>query len=174
MRKQNSGFTLFELAAVVVVLTLLFMMVFPSLENMSPTYRLRSKVREVASTMEEARSEAVVRGQSYGISYDFNERKFGLLLPKDFDKDNPTPDRQVYEYYELGEGIEFKSIIKPGGKSETTGIVEIDMDPLGQEGSHIVEMENTAGRRYWIKFNSFTGIVTYSQKELTFAKYQGK
>lgn len=169
------GFTLIELTVVVFLLTLIFMVVLPNMEAFSPTFKLRSLAREIGSTLEEARSEAALKGEKYGIRYDFENRQFGLLLPENFGlgKGLSGSKREVLQYHTIDRELLLEAIILPDNKRLTSGVEDMDFDPLGKEGSHIVVIKTRGGKTMWIKFNSFTGLVTYSQKELTFRTYEG-
>jgi len=172
------GFTLIELTVVLVIIAMLFSMVLPNLEGLSPTFQLRALGRSMGSTMEQAQSEAIVQGGKFGIRYDLDKKKYGLLLPLNYmqdDKDSgaSNTEREILRVFELEEGLKINAIILPDGKRITTGQKDIDLSSLGAVGSHIVEIENSDNKKMWIKFNGFTGIVSLSETEIAFHKYQG-
>ena len=171
----KKAFTLVELIAVIALLALMFAIIFPTLEAMFPSFQIRSAARMVASTMEESLAESAIHGQDFGIRYDIDNKRFGLLLPEEFGEEEvKNKGREVLQWIDLEAGLEIRGITLPDGNTKTAGVIDVIVDRLGAEGSHIVQIESNTKNSYWIKFNSYTGIVYYSQKELVFPKFEGK
>ncbi len=167
------GFTLIELVVTLFLLSLLFMIVFPALENLSPTYKIRSIAREIGDMILESRSNSLIKGETFGIRYDFDHQRFGMVYPKNYGSKS-GPEREVLNYTYLGRDVRLISITYPDGKEVSSGVVDIDFEPLGGKGSHILLLSTPGNKRkFWIKFNEFSGLLTYSEgKELNFLEYR--
>lgn len=80
-RSPRAGFSLVEIMAVLIILGVILMAVVPAIDNLVPTYRLRSAAREVASLIELAHSEAVSTRKEYRLAYDLDRNTYWLILP---------------------------------------------------------------------------------------------
>ena len=80
---RRRAFTLIELMAVLVVLTLMLVVVVPAMDNMAPTTRLSSGGRYVAGTIEIAQSEAISQRKEFVVAYDLDNETYWIILPKD-------------------------------------------------------------------------------------------
>lgn len=78
---KRRGFTLVELLAVVFVVSVIALALIPALDNMVPSYRLRSGARDVGSMIELAQSEAIANRKEFAIAYDLDEHTYWIVLP---------------------------------------------------------------------------------------------
>lgn len=96
------GFTLVELMAVVFILGVIALAMIPALDNMVPSYRLRSGAREVGSMIELAQSEAIANRKEFAIAYDLDEHTYWLVLPQLPEQERPAPQPAAPEEGEAG------------------------------------------------------------------------
>jgi prepilin-type N-terminal cleavage/methylation domain-containing protein len=80
-RDRRRGFTLVELLAVVFIVSIIALAMIPALDNMVPSYRLRSGARNVGSMIELGQSEAIANRKEFAIAYDLDENTYWLILP---------------------------------------------------------------------------------------------
>lgn len=83
------AFTLIELSAVVLIITILLVSVIPKLDNMAPSSRLSAGARYVAGTIETAQSEAISQRQEFVIAYDLDRNTYWIILPENHER---SPD----------------------------------------------------------------------------------
>jgi general secretion pathway protein H len=70
MRKMNKkGITLIELIVVMVIIAIGALLLAPNIGGWLPTYRLRSAIRDVASTLRIAQMKAVSTNMEYRVSF---------------------------------------------------------------------------------------------------------
>lgn len=83
------SFTLIELSAVVLIITILLVSVIPKLDNLAPSSRLSAGARYVAGTIETAQSEAISQRQEFVIAYDLDRNTYWIILPEGHER---SPD----------------------------------------------------------------------------------
>ena len=171
---RRQGFTLMEMVVVIVIMGLLFSVVLPSLEGISPKYRLRSGARELGSKINQLRSLAGATGKTFALHYDLEEQRFWMIMPPgaDEDPDLPLEDREFGVKIDLPDHVEITEIILADGTSISGGELDVVFDPIGNEGSHIAYLRNNDDQLIAIKFNSLLGYVDYFDTEVKFERYQ--
>jgi len=80
--RPTRHFTLIEVMAVMVIISIMLIAVVPALDSLVPSYRLTSQARTVASFVELAQSEAVGRRVEILVAYNLDEETIWLILPK--------------------------------------------------------------------------------------------
>jgi general secretion pathway protein H len=89
MYRKDHGFTLLELIIVLFLMSLIMGMATLFFANVLPSNRLNATVRNVASTIREARSLARINGQRQVVTIDFDSKTYGIEgfgsrnIPKD-------------------------------------------------------------------------------------------
>ena len=78
MYRKDHGFTLLELIIVLFLMSLILGMVTLFLANVLPSNRLNATVRNVSSTIREARSLARFDGQRQVVTIDFDSKTYGI------------------------------------------------------------------------------------------------
>lgn len=173
---RRDGFTLIELMAVIVILGLMFGLVVPNLDRVSPKYSIRAVARRIASTIEEVRSHAAWEGKTFSIVYDLDEQGYWILIPQQLDEEgNPaSEEREILggKAEKLLEGVKIESVILPDNEEITSGVVTIDVAQYGTTGSHIVCFTNEEGGKISIKFNALLGVVNFYQRDVHFTEYE--
>jgi len=107
---SRRSFTLIELSAVVLIITILLVSVIPKLDNLAPSSRLSAGARYVAGTIETAQSEAISQRQEFVIAYDLDRNTYWIILPEGHERspdggDDPqTPEDQAADAFGGGEG----------------------------------------------------------------------
>jgi general secretion pathway protein H len=78
MYRKDHGFTLLELIIVLFLISLIMGMVTLFFANVLPSNRFNATVRNVASTIREARSLARIDGQSQAVTIDLDSKTYGI------------------------------------------------------------------------------------------------
>lgn len=173
-RGPSAGFTLIEMLVVVLVIGIGMALVLPNLDRLTPRHRLRSSAREIASTMELARHMAITKVATYGIRYEveppggFTVPSYRLLLPAD-----EAGDREALSRRRLPDGVFIRAVVLPGGEELSTGEAVIDFGSSGNDGAHVVILENEEGDVLSIKFQPLVGLATFYDEEVGFAEFRG-
>ncbi|MBI4576985.1 MAG: prepilin-type N-terminal cleavage/methylation domain-containing protein [Planctomycetes bacterium] len=166
---RSRGFSLIELVLVVSVIALALTFALPNLVGRTPRYALRAAGREVGATIQLARSQAVLDGESYGVRYDVSEGTFRVLLPEGLSQKGSDAGLSLRR---LDPEVRLESIVTPDGKGHDGGEVDIELTPTGTAGSHIVILSNTNDERLYVKFHALVGTLTFSSDPLSWHEYK--
>jgi prepilin-type N-terminal cleavage/methylation domain-containing protein len=173
---KQQGFTLIELIAVIVILALMFGLVVPNLDRVSPKYSIRAVARRIGSTIEEVRSQAAWEGKTFSVVYDLDEQNYWILMPQQLDTEgNPTgEEREILggRAEEALKGVKIEAVILPDNEEIRGGQVTIDIGQYGSTGSHIVCLANEEDEKISIKFNALLGVVNFYHREVQFTEYK--
>jgi prepilin-type N-terminal cleavage/methylation domain-containing protein len=173
---RQDGFTIIELIAVIFILGLLFGLVVPNLDRVSPKYSIRAVARRIASTMEEVRSQAAWEGKTFSIVYDLDQQEYWILMPQQLNNEgNPTSEeREILSGIAEKplKGVKIESVILPDNEQVTSGQVTIDVEQHGSTGSHIVCLINEEEEKLSVKFNALLGLVSFYNGEVKFTEYK--
>ena len=77
--KGTKGLTLIELIVVMCILAVMVLIAIPNIGRWLPRYRLRSAIRDVASSMQLARLGAIKDNREWAIQFDTNARTYTVL-----------------------------------------------------------------------------------------------
>lgn len=173
-RRGRRAFTLIELLGVMVILGLMASVAFVSYEALVPASVLNSAVRELASTLQETRSEAIARSQPFWIQYyfestDAHPRGYRVVTPFVASATGGIAmrpeDRIAQPFVPLPDGVEFKEITI-NGLPTTRGMAEVRFDPLGQATDHLIVLEHKPyGAIYTLEVQALTGLISFHDGE---------
>ncbi len=172
----HRGFTLVELAIVVLILGIAMTIVAVNVSVLIPHERLRGAANNIGNLLQYARSEAAATGVNFAVVYDLDENAYWLLVPRTVDeryeqtrtRDEDT--RIVYLPNELPDGVEFEDIQFGEGAKRTRGEIHIEITPMGTASGHIVHLINRHNddEQFSVELNALTGRVTYHEGYVEF------
>lgn len=180
--RNDAGFTLIELIAVVLIIAIIATAVAPNLDRVSPKYSVRAGAREIASTAESCRSQSVLTGETYSVVYDLDEQEYWILLPQKYDPETGEPEDTEREPLlpkrYLPRGVKLVGILTADNEEHSSDQVQLDFSPFGNTGSHIVLLrygdEDKEGLKIWVRVNALLGFSTFHYKETEFAEYEAE
>lgn len=159
-----------ELMVMVVILGMLATITIVSWRAVLPSTELNSAVRELASTLSEARSDAIARNAEFQIEYYFEEtedhpRGYRVITPFRVGGQGglayEEEQRLARSWITLPQSVDFQSITVDG-KLYTTGRVTVRFDPLGGASDHtIVLVQPEYQNRYTIEVLALTGLIQF-------------
>jgi Tfp pilus assembly protein FimT len=165
--RRRAGFTVMELAAVILILGMMTYTVRVSFESLVPGERLNSSVRELADTLRQARSEAASRNQEYFVEYDLENARFRIVTPYLVGGDGQRwiedvhheEDRYLAPWINLRPGVEFGSLYLAGEVYAKT-LVRVRFDPLGAASDHSVTLQQPEYEsKFTIEVLALTGLI---------------
>jgi prepilin-type N-terminal cleavage/methylation domain-containing protein len=173
-RARRAGFSLIELMGVVVILGLIATLSFVSWEAVLPRTELNSAVRELASTLQGVRSDAIARNAEFFIEYYFaadeaHPRGYRVVTP--FRKGDTgglagrDDERLALSWSPLPDTVFFKRITVDG-IDHTEGLVVVRFDPLGAASDHTIVLEQKPyGHLYTLEVLALTGDIRFHEGE---------
>ena len=164
---RRRGFTIAELAIVIVIIGMMTYTVSVSFEAMVPGERLNSSVRSIAATLREARREATTRNKDFYLLYDLDEHRYRLVTP--FLKGgglfipgfHAEDDRYRTAWQPLKEGVEFDRVVLSGEMYEV-GQVLVRFDPSGSASEHYVVLSQPRYENlFTVEASALTGEIRF-------------
>jgi prepilin-type N-terminal cleavage/methylation domain-containing protein len=144
---RNSGFTLLELIIVLVVITLIMAVAYPSLSRSSSSIRLRSTGRDIMNTFRYAKEKAITEQIGMKVAVDREKQK--LILTNDLGDGALT--------YQLPTDVRIERIALGGTEIvQDTGMI-VRFLPNGSCDSAEVILQNDRGTWLRVLTDSMTG-----------------
>jgi prepilin-type N-terminal cleavage/methylation domain-containing protein len=103
LEEKERGFTVLEIAVVVVVAGIAVTLAVPGIANAMRQYRLNSAMRQTIDVLNRAKTEAVAQSRQAGVVLDSEGRRLGVVY---YQSNNVTVDR--IEFLPLPDGISFQ------------------------------------------------------------------
>ncbi|MFT7517667.1 MAG: prepilin-type N-terminal cleavage/methylation domain-containing protein [Myxococcota bacterium] len=167
---RAAGFTLIEITAVVILISLLMSMAVVRLDSALPSTRNESMARELIANLDFARMQAIGRGQSYALVLDFEEQRFGIQLP--FDDQGKLiandEDKPILRWHKVSDGVMLRSILDPRGVRIREGKYSIPFDAQGAARDVYIYLgaEQNTDYELTIRILGLTGIASVAQGTL--------
>lgn len=169
-RARQGGFTLVELIAVIVIISLIAMVTVTRLDFLVPKYRLRGAAREVGSLLGIGKAHAAAQGRDVYFEVDLAQGRYWLLAA--FPKEDPNADPNApvesrpLEYQplfdrQLPDGVVFTDVVLGDKEKTNSGRSRARLSALGSSQHLILNMRNDEGKEISVKMNGFTGLITY-------------
>ncbi|MAE28721.1 MAG: hypothetical protein CMJ87_07015 [Planctomycetes bacterium] len=159
-----------ELMGVIVIIMLIGTMVSISWQAIVPREQLNSDVRGLAAALQGARSNAIARNAEFRLIYDLDGNRYRTMTPYRVGGGlwtiaDEQADRQVTNWQQLAEGIEF-SLVVVDGEGFDEGTVYVRFDPLGAASDHTVTLlHEPYGNHYTIEVLALTGLIRFHEGE---------
>jgi type IV fimbrial biogenesis protein FimT len=171
-RRQISaaGFTLIEITAVVIIISLVMSMAIVRLDSTLPSTRNESAARELIATLDFARLQAIGRGHQYEVVLDFDRQQYGIRMPFDAEGRLVTDDdeKPILRWHEIADGVEMRSVLDPRGVRIREGQYPVPFDSQGAARDvyiYLGAQENT-DYEVTIRILGLTGIPSVAQGTL--------
>jgi prepilin-type N-terminal cleavage/methylation domain-containing protein len=157
------GYTLVELLAVIVILSMTAGAVMVSWEAMLPNQRLNSDVRDLTARLYAARSDSIARSAQFRMHYQIDENRYWVTTPFRLGGGLAAADeeRMRIDLTKLRDGVEIASVTIDG-VDYTDGEVFVRFDPLGGCNDHTVVLYQRPFERYFtIEVLGLTGLIHF-------------
>jgi len=161
----RTGFTLFELVLVILVVTIAVSIVMPSFSGTLATVATRSSARRLMALSRRARAQAVAEGIRHRVNFDFDERQFWLTA-----ESAPLSEPGVYREIEAdwGQRLEVPDkvtlrrvvmIVEEEREELESGETHVTFSPDGTACDCEVVFEAADGFRCVVAIRGLTGRV---------------
>jgi prepilin-type N-terminal cleavage/methylation domain-containing protein len=167
---RTAGFTLIEITAVVILISLLMSMAIVRLDSALPSTRNEAAARELVANLDFARMQAIGRGHTYHLVLDFDEQRFGIRLP--FDDDGKLvandEDKPILRWHRVTDGVILRSILDPRGIRIREGEYSIPFNSQGAARDVYIYLgaEENTDYELTVRVLGLTGIASVAQGTL--------
>ena len=160
-----SGFTLFELLVVILIISLISAFVMPRVAASLPGVQLKSTTRAVAAALRYARSRAVYESRPYIAIFDSTQNRLAVEpIENPMDAAESSRIREILntseleKVYEFPNGIEF-DVLNPNDSVKDTDVFAIFFYPRGDSTGAKIVLQNPRHRQYTVTVDRITGLV---------------
>jgi type II secretion system protein H len=161
----SSGFTLFELLVVILIISLISALVMPQMAASLPGVKLRSAARAIAASLRYARNKAVSESTPYIAIFD-RTQKFLAVEPIEtpLDAAESKGIRKILDTSKLEKVYEFSDEIEFGVLNNTLAgedpdVFSIFFFPRGHSTGGKVVIKSLRRKQYKITVDAITGTV---------------
>lgn len=155
--KKNKGFTLLELALVLILLSLAAYLAVPSMTRLAKAIEVKGTAQRIAGILRYYRMAAIQKGQVHQILI---AQKQGELIVRALQSEKKEGAEFTWaekSKYQIPEGINLKEEINPG--EYTAEWPAIEFYPNGQANGGQILMADPEQKGYRIKISFLTGLV---------------
>lgn len=154
---SRRGFTLIELIVVLAILGIAAAFILPPFGSGLSHWRLQGTVREVATLLKFARTQAVASMRPLQVVLDRPRRLFWLDNAHAPSLVDPAQaEHRKLRLYALPEGVRFGDIATDNFDAEVQQF-RIVFFPRGSSSGGKIELLDKRGRGYWVSVDSATG-----------------
>jgi general secretion pathway protein H len=166
IRGKRTGFTLFELLVVLILISLIMSFVGPRLFKSLNRRNIESTARQIAASLRYARSGAVSEKLPYRALFDMDANRLTIERYAPPAEDASEPEAESHEktkVFTLTSGIRFNKGISFGGETVENGIFEMIFYPAGGTSGGEIFLMDEEKRTFRIVVDMITGSVTINQ-----------
>jgi len=156
---EPNGFTLLELAVVLLLLTVVLGLVLPEASSLLTDSDLRTSSRRVAGAVAEARNEALLGGRIWELAIDLEAGNFWIAPVGDAEEGGkpaeagkPGPRKRT-----LAGQVRFLDVRKGQEESRNTGRVGIRFHPKGLAEPAVIHLGDRGNRVQTLSIKPFSG-----------------
>lgn len=157
---NQSGFTLIELALVVVILGLMAGLCLPLLSNIEPD-RLKSTARRLSGTVKYLYNEAVMSGTEYRLIFDLTDNSYRAVQV------GPTGELQPVgnqgRRYQLPDNVRLETVYQPQRGEYRDGQMTTSLHPEGWLEETIIHLADASQHRLTLRLVPLTGLTEIYQ-----------
>lgn len=160
---RNGGFTLLELIATLVIMSVALTVAMPSITSGLQRWRLREGTRELSTMLKFTRNQAVTRRQPLQVVLDRARNMYWLDRPAAFMDAEQAAEKGI-RLYALPDGVRF-GYVTAGGQEMSGDQLGIVFSPFGTTTGGTIQIVDRRGRGYLIALDQATGRTTIRRTE---------
>ena len=157
---KDRGFSLLEMIIVLVLLSLCFALIAPSLSQFSKSVELKAAAKKVAAILRYYRSEAINRGKVYQVIFDSDLMQVKVQPVETEGQEEPekTEATSTPKAFALPAGVQMKEL-KIESTQYPSDLPAIEFYPNGGSNGGDIVLDTQSQKGYKIKVNFLTGTV---------------
>lgn len=168
--RRAAGFTLIEVAVVLLILSMLVGTAATNMQGLLPAAVTEAAARELLGTIDFARTQAVARGYPYTVLFDLDEQRWTIRTP--FDEDgNPVADPEsqtLLAWRSMREGSLLVALLDDTGERRERGVWPLVFHPAGESNDFWAYVGHEASELHLVTVRvlGLTGLATVMQGDV--------
>jgi len=142
------GFTIVELLATLMIVSLLFALILPNLDALVPSARLRGSGSRIQAELEWARSEARIQGKRMAVEFDLDRGRWRLVFPPEQrltrDEDESALAERPDDWQELETDVRFAGLGDARSGLAQRGTYRVVFDEYGFTADQVIVLQRTS------------------------------
>ena len=180
VRIEPNGFTLVELAAVVVIIGLVAAVTVVRLDVVLPGQRLRAAATALVGAAELARSEARLKQGTVSLEYELDNHRWALIAPGPHEEDEDERDEKARSKLEevfsgeLPKNVEIAHVYYSDTGQASFGVIAADFRASGAVGEHMVVLKDASGATRSVFVPALSGAAFVTEKGVSYAQVRAR
>ena len=161
MLKNTKGYTLIELAVVIVLIGIIMTLAIPKLRTVSVTDGLKSSVRVMTGRIMALRDDSIRDNKAHRLNFDLDSHEYWIDYPS-MSEEEKAGARQ--ESWALAEDVYIEDITLRDEGKIMSGNAGILFTKKGYIQASIIHLRSKDGRRFSLELSPFLGKVKVFDK----------
>lgn len=153
---RHQGFTLIELAMVILLIGFMLTITLPKLQNLALGDKLKTLIRTLTSTINEIRYQAIKDNQTYYLKFDFGAKKFWADSPTLTEEERIAAKNNSIA---LPTDVNVIDIEFNDGQTISTGEISIGVNKMGYIDPSVIHLSSDDGRKFTFVLRPFLASV---------------
>ena len=145
--------TLIEICIIAVVLSAIFMVVWPVFGRMGPSSKFDIYIKALADNISSAREKALTESKHYCIQFDNKTGRYGLLAETD-------PVNNPGEFSAVNDGLDSRRLLPDGLQIKDISETKLILNPDGTTDEFQITVANQNGKTCILKVQGVSGKVS--------------
>lgn len=156
---ESTGFTLLELAVVLLLLTVVLGLVLPEASSLLTDSDLRTSSRRLTGAVAEARNEAMLGGNLWELVIDLESATFWIAPAKETEESGKSvgADKAAPRKRTLAGQVRFVDVQKGQEERQNTGRVPVRFHPKGLVEPAVIHLAGPGNRVQTLTIKPFSG-----------------
>ena len=169
-RGGAAGFTLIEMAVVLLILSMLVGTASRNMQGLLPSAVTEAAAREILGTMDFARTQAVARGYPYVVMFDLDGQRYAILTPFSAEG-NPVADRDLQTmlpWRPVRSGAILVALLDDTGERRERGVWPLVFHPAGDSTDFWAYVGHEASEKHLVTVRvlGLTGLATLMEGDV--------
>jgi len=160
LSRRAVGYTLLELAVVVVIVSVVALLIPLSLETVLERERLSAAASAIGSLCRFARTEAMASRRPVQLVYDLDAGRFWVEYGRADGRVTPSGLGERLLARSLPRGVRIMAVVTGGpGREARSGRVRLTFLPPGRAPGHLLQLEGPGNARCTVEVTPLLGVV---------------
>lgn len=156
---NNAGFTLIELAMVMLVIGIIMVVAMPRVGGMLERQQMRRTINVLRGTVKQLQARAALTKRTYRLTVDLDRHVLSVcyLDTRDIEGCRPEPTRELRDYVLPHPAVYILDVVTPEGEKIREGFARTHFYPTGFAEPSIIHLGSDTEQRHTVMIEPLTG-----------------